>query len=130
LNGCNPDFLNGDLTASRKFGDWEFGLVAFGSTDLTSPIDGYLKQSQIAVGDPGHKDAVTDKALLQPEGEPLWGLREIILGVKEQPPVGVRCVLDHSECSSRRTRERDAADEAMQRLRCVAGSGFRKMCHG
>jgi hypothetical protein len=30
LNGCNPDFLNVDLTASRKFGDWEFGLVAFG----------------------------------------------------------------------------------------------------
>jgi len=50
LNGCNPDFLNVDLTASRKFGDWEFGLVAFGSTDLNSPIDGYLKQSQIAVG--------------------------------------------------------------------------------
>ena len=50
LNGCNPDFLNVDLTASRKFGDWEFGLVAFGSTDLNSPVDGYLKQSQIAVG--------------------------------------------------------------------------------
>jgi hypothetical protein len=46
LNGCNPDFLNVDLTASRKFGDWEFGLVAFGSTDLNSPVDGYLKQSQ------------------------------------------------------------------------------------
>jgi len=30
LNGCNPDFLNVDLTASRKFGDWEFGLVASG----------------------------------------------------------------------------------------------------
>jgi hypothetical protein len=42
--------LNVDLTASRKFGDWEFGLVAFGSTDLNSPVDGYLKQSQIAVG--------------------------------------------------------------------------------
>ena len=47
LNGCNPDFLNVDLTASRKFGDWEFGLVAFGSTDLNSPVDGYLKQSQM-----------------------------------------------------------------------------------
>jgi hypothetical protein len=30
LNGCNPDFLNVDLTATRKFGDWEAGLVAFG----------------------------------------------------------------------------------------------------
>jgi hypothetical protein len=50
LNGCNPDFLNVDLTASRKFGDWEFGLVAFGSSDLNSPIAGYLKQSQVAVG--------------------------------------------------------------------------------
>ena len=34
LNGCNPDFLNVDLTATRKFGDWEFGVVAFGSTIL------------------------------------------------------------------------------------------------
>jgi hypothetical protein len=25
-NGCNPDFLNVDLTATRKFGDWEFGV--------------------------------------------------------------------------------------------------------
>ena len=33
LNGCNPDFLNVDLTARSN-----------------SPIDGYLKQSQIAVG--------------------------------------------------------------------------------
>jgi hypothetical protein len=50
LNGCNPDFLNVDLTASRKFGDWEFGVVAFGSTDLNEPIAGYAKQSQVAVG--------------------------------------------------------------------------------
>ena len=51
LNGCNSDFLNVDLTATRKFpGDWEFGVVAFGSTDLTSPIEAYAKQSQIAVG--------------------------------------------------------------------------------
>ena len=41
FSGCNPDFLNVDLTASRKFaGDWEFGVVAFGSTDLNDPIAG------------------------------------------------------------------------------------------
>lgn len=50
LNGCNPDFLNIDLTATRKFDKWEVGLVAFGSTDLNSPIAGYQQQSQIAVG--------------------------------------------------------------------------------
>ena len=50
FSGCNPDFLNVDLTASRKFGDWEFGVVAFGSTDLNDPIAGYAKQSQVAVG--------------------------------------------------------------------------------
>jgi Putative MetA-pathway of phenol degradation len=50
LNGCNPDFLNVDLTATRKFGDWEAGLVAFGSTDLNVPVTGYQKQSQVAVG--------------------------------------------------------------------------------
>jgi hypothetical protein len=34
-----PDFLNIDLTATRKFGDWEFGLVAFGSCSLHSPAE-------------------------------------------------------------------------------------------
>jgi hypothetical protein len=50
LNGCNPDFLNVDLTATRKFDKWEVGFVAFGSTDLNSPVAGYLQQSQFAVG--------------------------------------------------------------------------------
>jgi hypothetical protein len=50
LNGCNPDFLNIDLTAVKKVGKWQFGPVAFGSTDLNSPIAGYQKQSQFAVG--------------------------------------------------------------------------------
>jgi hypothetical protein len=46
----NPDFLNLDLTATKKFGKWEIGPVAFGSTDLTTPFVGYQKQSQFAVG--------------------------------------------------------------------------------
>ncbi len=50
LKGCNPDFLNLDLTATKKLGKWEFGAVAYGSTDLTSPIAGYQKQSQFAAG--------------------------------------------------------------------------------
>jgi Putative MetA-pathway of phenol degradation len=50
LSGCNPDFINVDLTATRKFDKWEFGGVAYGSTDLTRPIAGYQKQSQFAVG--------------------------------------------------------------------------------
>jgi hypothetical protein len=50
LRGCNPNFVNLDLTATKKVDKWEFGPVAFGSTDLTRPIAGYLKQSQFAVG--------------------------------------------------------------------------------
>jgi len=46
----NPNFLNVDLTATKKFGKWEIGPVGFYSTDLSSPIAGYLKQSQFAVG--------------------------------------------------------------------------------
>lgn len=49
-NTINPDFLNLDLTATKKFGKWEIGPVAFGSTDLTSPFVGYQKQRQFAVG--------------------------------------------------------------------------------
>jgi hypothetical protein len=48
--GCNPDFLNVDLTVVKKLGQWQLGPVAFGSTDLNSPVAGYQKQSQIAVG--------------------------------------------------------------------------------
>jgi hypothetical protein len=50
FRGCNPNFINIDLTATKKFGKWELGPVAFGSTDLTSPIAGYQRQSQFAVG--------------------------------------------------------------------------------
>src|SRR5438045_3621777 len=50
IQGCNPDFLNVDLTMTRKFAPWEFGVVAFGSTDLNEPLANYAKQSRIAVG--------------------------------------------------------------------------------
>ena len=50
LRGCNPDFVNIDLTATKKFGKWEIGPVAYGSADLNRPIAGYLKQNQFAVG--------------------------------------------------------------------------------
>lgn len=46
----NPDFLNIDLTATKKFGKWELGPVGYYSTDLSSPFVGYLRQSQFAVG--------------------------------------------------------------------------------
>jgi Putative MetA-pathway of phenol degradation len=50
LNGCNPNFVNIDLTATKKFDKWELGPVAFGSMDLSRPIASYEKQSQLAVG--------------------------------------------------------------------------------
>ncbi|MFG1479288.1 transporter [Xanthobacter sp. V4C-4] len=46
----NPDFLNVDLTATKKFGKWEVGPVAYYSTDLNNPVPFYQKQSQFAVG--------------------------------------------------------------------------------
>jgi hypothetical protein len=48
--GCNPDFLNLDLTATKKFGKWELGPVAFGSWDVSSPVHGFPHQSQFALG--------------------------------------------------------------------------------
>jgi hypothetical protein len=47
---CNPDFINLDLTATKKFGKWEFGPVAYASWDLTEPIPQYREQHQWAVG--------------------------------------------------------------------------------
>lgn len=44
------DWFDLDVSASHSFGKWEFGVVAFGSADLTSPNATYKRQSQIAVG--------------------------------------------------------------------------------
>lgn len=45
-----PDFLNLDLTATKHFGKWEVGPVAFGSTDLPTNNPSYARQGQVAVG--------------------------------------------------------------------------------
>jgi hypothetical protein len=46
----NPDFLNVDLTATKRFGNWEVGAVGGYSTDLNAPIAAYKKQSQFQLG--------------------------------------------------------------------------------
>jgi hypothetical protein len=45
-----PDWLNLDLTATKRFDAFEFGAVAFGSTDLNAPLATYKRQRQFAVG--------------------------------------------------------------------------------
>lgn len=45
-----PSWVNVDVTATKKFGKFEFGFVGFGSADLDKPLPGYGKQSQIAMG--------------------------------------------------------------------------------
>jgi hypothetical protein len=50
MNGCNTDFVNLDLTATKKFGNWELGPVVFGSMDVSRPVPTYQKQSQVAAG--------------------------------------------------------------------------------
>jgi hypothetical protein len=37
-NGCNPDFINVDLTATKRFGRLELGPVGFFSSDLTRQL--------------------------------------------------------------------------------------------
>lgn len=44
------DWINVDVTATKKFGKFEVGMVGFGSADLSAPYTGYAKQSQIALG--------------------------------------------------------------------------------
>jgi hypothetical protein len=48
--GCNPDFINVDLTVGHSFGKWQVAWVGYYSSDLTEPILGYAKQSQFATG--------------------------------------------------------------------------------
>ncbi|WP_462120051.1 transporter [Methylorubrum extorquens] len=44
------DYLNLDLTATKRFGKWSFGAVAFGSTDLPTNRRGYRPGGQVAMG--------------------------------------------------------------------------------
>jgi hypothetical protein len=48
--GCNPNFLNLDLTATKRFGKWEVGPIGFYATDISTPISGYRRQSKAAIG--------------------------------------------------------------------------------
>ena len=45
-----PDYLNLDITATKTFGKFEFGLVSYSSTDLNKPAVFYQKQGQSAIG--------------------------------------------------------------------------------
>ncbi|WP_457107060.1 transporter [Methylobacterium sp. P5_C11] len=45
-----PDYLNLDLTMTKKFGRWQVGAVAFGSSDLPTAVASGRPQGQIAVG--------------------------------------------------------------------------------
>ncbi|MBB4197904.1 hypothetical protein CCR94_19035 [Rhodoblastus sphagnicola] len=44
------NWINIDLTATKKFGKFEVGAVGYGSWDLDQPYAGYAKQSQFALG--------------------------------------------------------------------------------
>ncbi len=48
----NPAWFNYDLTATKKIGKWEVGLIGFGSTDLTATKvgTGSVTYSQFALG--------------------------------------------------------------------------------
>jgi hypothetical protein len=47
----NPDFINVDLTATKKFGKWEVGAVGFYSSDLNNPAPLiYARKNQFAIG--------------------------------------------------------------------------------
>ena len=48
--GCNPNFVNVDLTATKKFGNWEVGPIGFYSTDISNPVSDYRRQSKAAIG--------------------------------------------------------------------------------
>ena len=49
VNG-SPAWFNYDLTAMKAFGKWEFGLIGYGSADVSAPYARYAKQSQFALG--------------------------------------------------------------------------------
>ncbi|WP_245239870.1 transporter [Methylobacterium variabile] len=44
------DYMNLDLTATKRFGQWQVGAIAFGSTDLPTGVASYRPQGQVAVG--------------------------------------------------------------------------------
>ena len=47
---CNPNFLNVDLTATKRFGKWELGPIGFYATDISTPMLATDRQSKAAIG--------------------------------------------------------------------------------
>lgn len=48
--GCNPNFINVDLTGTKRFGKWELGPIGFYATDISKPLPEYRRQSKAAIG--------------------------------------------------------------------------------
>lgn len=49
-NDVAPDYFVADFHVLKSFDKWTFGVVGYASNDITSPMLGYAKQSQIALG--------------------------------------------------------------------------------
>jgi hypothetical protein len=50
FNGCNPGFINIDLTAIKKFGKWQLGPVAYGSATSLIRLPVISNKPKFAVG--------------------------------------------------------------------------------
>ena len=71
-NGCNPNFINVDLTATHKFGKWEAGWVGFysrsattigeGEAIMVSPKTGTVHKSHTKVSAAKHEAAMAKGA--------------------------------------------------------------------
>jgi hypothetical protein len=48
--GLQADYFNYDLALTKTIGKWEVGMVAYGSTDTNSPVPGYIRDAQFALG--------------------------------------------------------------------------------
>jgi len=59
VNGCNPNVISVDVTAGKTSGKWQVAWVGFYSTDVCTPIEGYLRQSQFAMGGGLHSGIVS-----------------------------------------------------------------------
>ena len=76
--GCNTDFYNNDITATKWFGNWELGPVAFYSTDLNTPISGLPEAKPIRDWRPGrlpHRSGASERlSHARRLSEELWRL--------------------------------------------------------
>ena len=97
--GCNPNFVNVDLTATKRFGKWELGPVGYYSSDLLSVLRAMAIAGLGVALIPDHfcREELNDRRLVRllPDWCKQPGLVHVVFTTKRGLTPAVRALIDH-----------------------------------